>query len=564
MRWGNRGRVGCAVFAAVLTSAFVLPAWATNVVDVRVGRHVAFTRVVFELDSPAGYRIERSEPGPGISELVVSLNAGSGEKSLTTKNSLIDGVTMEPRGPNAAVARIRLSKDGLRLKEMILASPPRIVLDILSDKPVPVTTAKATPKAKPAPKSQPAPVPDTAQAEAAAKARREAEVRADAARAEARRAAAAAKSASGGADSAAASARKAPEPAPAKPNGTTASDTTVIEIPSAAIESAKGAAPAKTTAVVPGESGSAEAAAREQARRDAAASALAEAMGGDVVEQDEAIADAIADEDAAQQLAMVTPDKRAGALDPTPAAARRPASPPARQSQSSEEGGIGMTAIAAVAGAVVLAGGFVWMRRRRANGFDESAEYEGENPFTGLDSGEEEKTLTEGFAVAAESGGSAEGIGDESGPVSFEVPPADPISAQPTAPETDQGDLFAAGAEAEAQPTEGATMDSASSDFETTLISDHPAPAIGGAGLGDEVTALIRELERRVVSLETRLDEVVDSKERLERQVVAQTEELRVQRAAIARTQRAVRNMARPEDESSATEPALRNPETPA
>ena len=38
-----------------------------------------------------------------------------------------------------------------------------------------------------------------------------------------------------------------------------------------------------------------------------------------------------------------------------------------------------------------------------------------------------------------------------------------------------------------------------------------------------------------------------------------QTEELRVQRAAIARTQRAVRNMTRPEDEGP-TEPALRDP----
>ena len=48
--------------------------------------------------------------------------------------------------------------------------------------------------------------------------------------------------------------------------------------------------------------------------------------------------------------------------------------------------------------------------------------------------------------------------------------------------------------------------------------------------------------------------------------VAAQTEELRVQRAAIARTQRAVRNLARPEDEVGAdepTEPALRDPNQP-
>jgi septal ring factor EnvC (AmiA/AmiB activator) len=70
---------------------------------------------------------------------------------------------------------------------------------------------------------------------------------------------------------------------------------------------------------------------------------------------------------------------------------------------------------------------------------------------------------------------------------------------------------------------------------------------------------IIRELESRIASLEGRLDEVVDARERLERQVAAQTEELRVQRAAIARTQRALRNMTRPEDDGP-TEPALRDP----
>ena len=75
---------------------------------------------------------------------------------------------------------------------------------------------------------------------------------------------------------------------------------------------------------------------------------------------------------------------------------------------------------------------------------------------------------------------------------------------------------------------------------------------------------MMREMNRRVESLEGRIDELVDARDRLERQVAAQTEELRVQRAAIARTQRAVRNIGRPEDgeggEQEATEPAVRNP----
>jgi cell division septum initiation protein DivIVA len=64
---------------------------------------------------------------------------------------------------------------------------------------------------------------------------------------------------------------------------------------------------------------------------------------------------------------------------------------------------------------------------------------------------------------------------------------------------------------------------------------------------------VVEELERRIAHLETRLEEVAEAKERLERHVVAQTEELRVQRAAIARTQRVLRTIAKPED--LATEP---------
>jgi hypothetical protein len=78
---------------------------------------------------------------------------------------------------------------------------------------------------------------------------------------------------------------------------------------------------------------------------------------------------------------------------------------------------------------------------------------------------------------------------------------------------------------------------------------------------GAEVGLLLKEIERRVAGIESRMDELTEGRERVERQVAAQTEELRVQRAAIARTQRAVRNMSRPDD-AQATEPAPRDPRT--
>jgi hypothetical protein len=61
------------------------------------------------------------------------------------------------------------------------------------------------------------------------------------------------------------------------------------------------------------------------------------------------------------------------------------------------------------------------------------------------------------------------------------------------------------------------------------------------------------ELEERFAQLEQRLTEVVEVNDRLSRQVAAQTEELRVQRAAIARTQRVLRDLSRSSEEP--TEP---------
>jgi hypothetical protein len=77
-----------------------------------------------------------------------------------------------------------------------------------------------------------------------------------------------------------------------------------------------------------------------------------------------------------------------------------------------------------------------------------------------------------------------------------------------------------------------------------------------------DVAALVQGLVGRLEGLESRLTESDEARERLERQVAAQSEELRVQRAAIARTQRALRSLSRSE-EDQATEPALREPSTP-
>jgi hypothetical protein len=105
-------------------------------------------------------------------------------------------------------------------------------------------------------------------------------------------------------------------------------------------------------------------------------------------------------------------------------------------------------------------------------------------------------------------------------------------------------------------------------DMETTNLpterDDFSVPPASVMSGGDnDMSQLVQELASRIANLETRLDEANDSRERLERQVAAQSEELRVQRAAIARTQRALRSLSRSE-EDQATEPALREPSQPA
>jgi hypothetical protein len=89
-----------------------------------------------------------------------------------------------------------------------------------------------------------------------------------------------------------------------------------------------------------------------------------------------------------------------------------------------------------------------------------------------------------------------------------------------------------------------------------------PAPAPAPIAVAQPVAVagadMTEETERRIADLERRIEQLAEARERLERQVAAQTEELRVQRAAIARTQRVVRSIAKTED--IATEPVPRAP----
>ena len=151
--------------AVALVALLAPPALATRVTDVRVGRHPTFTRIVFELDGPTGYKLDRTDSG-GAAELVVTLNASGKDQKLALPKSLVDRVDVRSEG-RSTVARIRLARSGLGLKELMLNSPSRIVLDVLEDAPAPAV-AKSAPKPSPtkiAAAPKPAPVAKTEKTE---------------------------------------------------------------------------------------------------------------------------------------------------------------------------------------------------------------------------------------------------------------------------------------------------------------------------------------------------------------------------------------------------------------
>ena len=123
------------------------------------------------------------------------------------------------------------------------------------------------------------------------------------------------------------------------------------------------------------------------------------------------------------------------------------------------------------------------------------------------------------------------------------------------------GDSSADGSEVVASPVAQTQIDLPGDGGGEGSFSMPPAAGVAPASPSDlgsaEVGKMVEEFERRIAHLEGRLEEVLDSKERVERQVAAQTEELRVQRAAIARTQRVLRGIARPEDEASEPAPKV-------
>ena len=107
------------------------PSLAASVQQVRVGNHPTFTRVVFELDAPSGYRVEKSVD-QGTQELIVTLEAASTPRSVRSASPEV-GLVAVQEGKTETVAHIRLRGANAGVKEMILSDPPRIVIDLMRE-----------------------------------------------------------------------------------------------------------------------------------------------------------------------------------------------------------------------------------------------------------------------------------------------------------------------------------------------------------------------------------------------------------------------------------------------
>jgi hypothetical protein len=122
-----------------------LPSGASQVVDVRLGRHPGYTRVVIELDEAAPYRIDRySDPAV----LYVAVDAAAEAEALASRSGLVESIEVEPT-QGTSVARIRLRETNPQILERVFSNPPRIVLDLRPAEAAP-QVAGVTPEAAPA------------------------------------------------------------------------------------------------------------------------------------------------------------------------------------------------------------------------------------------------------------------------------------------------------------------------------------------------------------------------------------------------------------------------------
>jgi len=116
--------------AAWVCLAPATPAAAPQLVDVRVRLHPELTRVVFETDAAAPYRIVSIEEiAPDRFDLSVRLGADTQPLSVRGPRDEEPWVSVEPLRGGGSLARVR-ARGPVRVVEEVLERPPRVVLDL--------------------------------------------------------------------------------------------------------------------------------------------------------------------------------------------------------------------------------------------------------------------------------------------------------------------------------------------------------------------------------------------------------------------------------------------------
>ena len=142
-----RAIVGTAIAAWLLAAS---AAGAATVSEVRVGTHEdGHTRIVVELDSMAGYRLQSPTAG-GSPELIVNLDAASVSRDVPSKSRVVKKVHVEPSGDAGSTVRISLATGDVAVKETLLANPPRIVFDLKARGPLPKSDVAEAEPSEPA------------------------------------------------------------------------------------------------------------------------------------------------------------------------------------------------------------------------------------------------------------------------------------------------------------------------------------------------------------------------------------------------------------------------------
>jgi hypothetical protein len=555
----RRSRLFAALAAAAALCSAV-PALAAQIKDVRVGAHPKFTRIVFELDGKAGYRVERagSDAAP---ELRITIEATSGARSLRASGD-VRGVKVD--AGSQARAHIALRTSGLRVREMILSDPPRIVIDVVKAETAVAAATASKPASKPAAETQPSPKP-VAEAKPSPSPAPKPVAEVKPSPAPSPKPLAEVKPSPSPAPKAIAEVKPSPSPSPQPLAEAKPAPAPPAVIPAPRTDLAVPPEPPKPT---PTESASAPA---------ISPAPTASPAPPDVAKLPPPALPSPAPLPPAPPVAVVPSPPAPAPVAPVPA----PPTPAAPPSSWSDRLGDPLTLGLIGAAVLGLAAIAVVLRRRRALPNDLDVTAIAEEVEQSSDAGASGRIPSGGFAMGDDSSSapvsSFGGLFDQ--PISA-APPAPPAPmpvpersappiAMPTPSASDAEDsLFDDAGAMPGEPESGgdAAMDT-EMDFPVDRRTSPTAARMGGSaapsGPAPDVARMLQEFERRIATLEARLDESNEAREKLERQVAAQSEELRVQRAAIARTQRALRTMTRG-DEDKATEPALRDGETQA